>query len=861
MKRRWVALSVAVILGLGTALFLGHLSAGAQTGGEPGTWTFQGPEGGGADALAVSPEFSTDGVAFGGNVYYIRAVKTGLGLFKSTDGGQSWTLSATTLETDTVISGVDAVAFSPEFAVDQTVFAGASSGLFKSTDGGSTWQYTGVGGPPYGAEAVAVAPDYASSGHVMAVAGTSLHISENSGVTWTTKSGLGFLGALAYSPDFAADHTAFAGGEALWRTVNRGITWTQVMSDGVRALALSPNFAVDGTLFGGSLHGTFYVSTDTGASWITRTVAPTASTVNALAVSPAYVSDTTLFAGCHGGLFRSVDGGVTWAAVSSYPGLPVEALALSPDWPTDPTMLVGTPAGVYRTDDGGATWQRSGFTALEVNALVGARPAAQLFAGTYRQGLFQSADAGAQWSPAGLYGTPFIDVAAAPSYPADSTLFASVAAGAGMSFYRSDDGGMTWSVLRSGDHRGGYWAFSPEYATDGTVFVTEDGDVWRSTNRGVTVTQVGTWPAGVYDPAHFVLLSPDYPTEETLWAAGSGFWRLDPGATTWVSVTLPVPKAEFTDIARSPDFRCDQTLLATGHWREDGSHVHHSTILRSVDAGATWSTATLAFSDSMPLQAVAFSPRFAADQTAYVVSRDALYRSSDGGVHWVEVGAPPVDVTLRDVVAHGYGRVSVATDAGVWQYTTDWEQVVVNGGFEADDGWGYPETPLPAARTDVVTHTGAWAARIGVGAGSGVPTETAYSSVRQMLTVPRDALTATLRFYYYPQSTAVTTTTMASPTAVAAEAPLLENDLQYVMILETGEILFWDLVDADHWLSYTVDLSDYAGRSFTLHFGVANDGVDGYTGMYLDDVSLLTRRLRLSDLTEHVYLPLVLRGF
>jgi hypothetical protein len=79
------------------------------------------------------------------------------------------------------------------------------------------------------------------------------------------------------------------------------------------------------------------------------------------------------------------------------------------------------------------------------------------------------------------------------------------------------------------------------------------------------------------------------------------------------------------------------------------------------------------------------------------------------------------------------------------------------------------------------------------------------------------------------------------------------------MILETGEYLFRELVDAQQWLSRTVDLSGYRGESFTLHFGVVNDGQGGHTGLYLDDVSLLTRRLRLSDLTVRAYLPLILR--
>jgi hypothetical protein len=149
-----------------------------------------------------------------------------------------------------------------------------------------------------------------------------------------------------------------------------------------------------------------------------------------------------------------------------------------------------------------------------------------------------------------------------------------------------------------------------------------------------------------------------------------------------------------------------------------------------------------------------------------------------------------------------------------------------------------------------VTHTGKRAARIGVGAGSATPTQTAYSSVRQALTIPGDVLTATLRFHYLPQSDEVVS---------AANSLTASGDLQYAMILETGEYLFRELVDAQQWLSRTVDLSGYRGESFTLHFGVVNDGQGGHTGLYLDDVSLLTRRLRLSDLTVRAYLPLILR--
>jgi len=841
------------------ALGLGRVSVGAQPSREPGTWTAGGPEGGGANALALSPEFATDGVAFGGNAYWIRQIQTGMGLFKSTDGGRNWSLSATTVETDTQITGVNALAVSPDFSADGTVFAGTSTWLYQSTDGGATWRRaeddgTYVGSLLYGVSGVATAPDYAASGHVMAASGTTLYLSENGGITWTTQSMPGFGRALAYSPDFRNDRTAFMGGSALWRSTDGGITWTPVISEGIRTIAVSPDFAHDRTLFTGRLDGRLAVSHDAGTTWITRTLATTASTVNALVVSPAYVTDTTVFAGRRDGLFRSEDGGGTWAPVPAYPGLPANALAISPDWPGDPVLLVGTPAGVYRTGNGGTTWTRHGFTPPAVSALTSVRGGQRILAGTVRQGLFQRADAGGQWEPAGLYDQVFIDVAAAPAYPTDSTLFASVAAGAGLGLYRSDDAGQTWTFLGSEDVVGGYWALSPNYAQDGTVYVTGNhGRVLSSTNRGATWHEVGTWPT-LTGPARFVLHSPDDPADATLWAAGDGIWRLDPDTTAWVSETLPVPNAQVTDIALSPNFERDSTFLATGSGRGTGEITRHYTILRSVDAGASWSTATLAFSDTTPLVAVAFSPHFAFDRTAFAVSQDALFRSTNGGERWVTLGAPASAGSLHDVVAHGYGRASVATDAGVWQYAADWEEGIVNGGFEADGGWAFPHTVLPAAVTDAITHTGSRAARIGVGPGSAVPTEVAYSSVRQRVTIPSDTLTATLQFHYLPKTEETVAAALPVPAGTA-----VEGDLQYAMILETGEFLFYELVNADAWISRTVDLSAYRGQSLTLHYGVVNDGQNGHTGMILDDVSLLNRRLRPADLTERLYLPLMLR--
>jgi photosystem II stability/assembly factor-like uncharacterized protein len=183
---------------------------------EPGTWQSSGPRGGRAQALGISPDFESDGVVFGGEWTDERGGgQSGLGIMKSTDGGQTWQSSAGGTEGVMYSSAVHAFAFSPDFGSDQTLFAGTWGGLFRSTDGGQTWLWVGrlYSGPFGSISAVAVAPDFGSSAHVLAGSGWGgLHASEDGGITWTGHYTVSAASAIAYSPDFASDHTSFAGG-------------------------------------------------------------------------------------------------------------------------------------------------------------------------------------------------------------------------------------------------------------------------------------------------------------------------------------------------------------------------------------------------------------------------------------------------------------------------------------------------------------------------------------------------------------------------------------------------------------------------------------------------------------------------
>jgi photosystem II stability/assembly factor-like uncharacterized protein len=846
---------------------------------EPGTWETHGPRGGMAEALAISPDFTHDGLALAGEWRAGRyGDQTGLGIFKSSDGGQTWQTSDNGTEGVTYSSALHAFAFSPDFAADQTVFAATWGGLFKSTDGGANWSWLSrlYSGPPGSITAVAVAPDYSDSGHVLAGGGWGgVCVSQDGGINWTAQYTVSAASEVAYSPNFAQDHTAFAGGvNGLYRTADRGVTWTPVLTAPVSALAVSPGFAGDDALFVGG--DVLYISDDGGTTWTSTTVSTGSRAISALAVSPAFASESTLFAGDRDGLYRSGDGGATWSPVASYPGVGVQSLAISPGWPAQPVLLVGTARGVYRTSDGGATWTLSqGMARLPTSSLALSEGEDLLLAGTQAHGIYGSQDDGKSWFSRGLY-TGVLDLAVSPAYTEDGTIFASVPAGAGLNIYRTTDGGANWESLKSTDYPGGSLAISPAYAEDQTLYVTgQHGQVLRSGDGGDAWEVVGSYPPGVYSlDAWQVALPPNYPADGTLFAAGQGFWLLPPGATTWERAVSGLdPQVHVNSLAVSPGYPADKTLLAAGSWSSEPAGEYHYGVFRSTDGGLNWELAKEGLPDA-ELEAVAFarrgamgSPDYLADHTAYLVSQHQLYRSLDGGLSWTAVGAAPDAPVLYDLAADSRGDVDVASGLGVWRYRARAWDILINGGFEGEGGWELPSTPHPAGYSRRVVYDGSRSMRIGIDNGRNAY---AYSSARQVVTIPADATSARLHFYIYPVSGASATVPQSQvfPANVVGDevsaVAVAAGDAQYVLMLDPDsggilEVLFWELSNAQGWGQRTFDLTGYAGRPIKLHFGVYNDGVGGQAAMYVDDVALIVQRPGIGEAASESYLPLILK--
>jgi hypothetical protein len=192
-----------------------------------------------------------------------------------------------------------------------------------------------------------------------------------------------------------------------------------------------------------------------------------------------------------------------------------------------------------------------------------------------------------------------------------------------------------------------------------------------------------------------------------------------------------------------------------------------------------------------------------------------------------------------------------------FQALTACSDVITNGGFETDEAWQLPVTEYTAAYSTAAAHSGLQSVRTGIT----IPADNrySYSSARQMVTIPADSTSATLRVWLYPLSDEVLTKANLQqgiqpladrPTGPEFGTEFIAGDAQYVLVLDPGpdpedpvddtliEILLWMRSDAQQWQFYTYDLLKYAGETIKIQVGTYNDGFAGASAMYADDVAL-----------------------
>jgi hypothetical protein len=167
--------------------------------------------------------------------------------------------------------------------------------------------------------------------------------------------------------------------------------------------------------------------------------------------------------------------------------------------------------------------------------------------------------------------------------------------------------------------------------------------------------------------------------------------------------------------------------------------------------------------------------------------------------------------------------------------------IILNGGFEKTTDWVLPITEYSAVYSNARVHSGSWSVRTGIVDDN--DDTYSYSEVQQTVFIPADTDSASLNFWVYPISddnAKLTSLDSSFKTYGRMEDGLsLAEDLQYALVIYNGYWYFkwYDLRDTRSWEYYTVSLAEFAGTYVTIDFGTFNNGYNGPSALYVDDVS------------------------
>ncbi len=264
-----------------------------------------------------------------------------------------------------------------------------------------------------------------------------------------------------------------AGSSAVYASSDSGKTWQSASAPGgspYAALAFA-----NGQLWIGTLEQGAAYSANHGGSWTASSsglispLSKTALQIHAIAAQPG--SSTKLVAGAAQGAYVSSDGGSSWKS-DSIQGLPttgtcpfcikqaVYALAGF----EGSSILAGTANGIYKSTDGGTTWASAGLTGTSVKMLSAG--ASKAYALTDAGALYKSS--GTAWEPVTVSATT---VYAHPSKA--GTVFFGTSQG---QVFSSTDDGANWTDISDSTLSGAVNAIAaPADMADNLVVATSAG--------------------------------------------------------------------------------------------------------------------------------------------------------------------------------------------------------------------------------------------------------------------------------------------------------------------------------------------------------------------------------------------------
>ena len=580
----------------------------------------------------------------------------GGGVWKSADGGTSWT---TTTDNQASLAIAPTTPYTVYALTGEGNFSGDSyygAGLLRSTDGGASWTQTGTSLSRLSANKLAVDP---TSPAILYAALTN--------------------GGRAQFPEGRGATTATGG---IYRSLDSGATW---------ALSLNPGSSADSPCAGtGVMSGADTLTYDSSE----------AGTDIAVGVDPATPTNATIYAalgapgGCpNNGIYKGVDHGQTWTPLTAFtqtvPVLDqgkIGRISLS-TMPGNPQVVYASASitggngnstyleGVYESTNGGATWAR----VTNPDPSTGAKPGTQYDYDTY------------------IAVDPLVS----------STVFV-----AGTDVFKSTNSGGTWANVTNaygggagivhGDQHALAFVPRTDSATTPTIFIGNDGGLYRSTNGGDTNTwsnsDSGIEARQIY---HSAVSAPGQPTQYYIGLqdnnvshyTGRGQW-LPVSTGDGMNAAVALTNSDIAYIA----VQNDQISVTTNGGQRFTDVSDENDIKTSpavTDKGRTPFVTAFALDPSNP--------------NRLLVGTYRLWETTDSGASWHTTGTGAQLTNTGGGVVDTLAIAPTMTST-VYAGTNDGLiQTSIDGGATFTRGTGLPGRAIGGIAVSPITSTTAWA--------------------------------------------------------------------------------------------------------------------------------------------------------
>ncbi len=617
-------------------------------------WEFSGPlnTGGRISDIAVHPAQA--------DTYFVGAASGGI--FKTTNGGASWT-SVFDDQQMLAIGDIEISNQNPDIIYVGTgePNAGGGSlaydgnGIYKSTDGGLTWESKGL-------------PDIGSVGKI---------------VIDPTDDQTVYVGAMG--PLFRNDTN-----RGVYKTTNGGDTWTKVLfvSDitGIIDMAIhptNPNIVYAASwerirrpefrIYGGET-SRIYRSTDAGTTWTELTSGLPADPANKGRISIDISQSNpnvlySLYADRNGSIFdvfKTSNGGNTWSSLGGggltnvgfhwwFGGIFVD--------PTNENTIYNVGFIVEKSTDGGATWGDA-FAGVHVDQHALAfnpNVPGEVILGN-DGGFYISSDDGA--SQVKLENLPITQIY---RMHVDAQNVAKIYVGSqDNSTVRTTTGGLTdFNQITGGD------GFQPIVdPTNSSIIYTlaQRGFLQKSTDNAASFNVVlsGIDPGELKNWDTPIILDPA--NSNIMYYGAERVYRSTDGAANWTAISPIMHSGPYTGnngfgtITSIDVSTLNSNIIMVG--TDDGN------LWVTSNAGATWTNISLAMPDRWVTKVLTSKDdpnTIYATFSGYRLGQDNghVYKSTNLGVTWSEIGTSLPDIPVNDIVQDDFGNLFLGTDIGV----------------------------------------------------------------------------------------------------------------------------------------------------------------------------------------------------